>query len=76
MNLSFRAGGCGALHLAIKTALGWMSMDERIQTALLVTGDTAPRHNRSLLPITVQGDAASAVVLRRQGSRGATVARR
>ena len=70
MNLSFRAGGCGALHLAIKTALGWMSMDERIQTALLVTGDTAPRDNRSLLPITVQGDAASAVVLRRQGAQG------
>jgi 3-oxoacyl-[acyl-carrier-protein] synthase-3 len=70
MDLSFRAGGCGALHLAIKTALGWMSMDERIQTALLVTGDTAPPHNRSLLPITVQGDAASAVILRRQGTQG------
>jgi 3-oxoacyl-[acyl-carrier-protein] synthase-3 len=70
MNLSFRAGGCGALHLAIKTALGWMSMDERIRTALLVTGDTAPRDNRSLLPITVQGDAASAVVLRRDGTEG------
>jgi 3-oxoacyl-[acyl-carrier-protein] synthase-3 len=70
MDLSFRAGGCGALHLAIKTALGWMSMDERIQTALLVTGDTSPPHNRSLLPITVQGDAASAVILRRQGTQG------
>jgi 3-oxoacyl-[acyl-carrier-protein] synthase-3 len=70
MNLSFRAGGCGALHLAIKTALGWMSMDERIQTALLVTGDAAPAHNRSLLPITVQGDAASAVLLSRQGTQG------
>lgn len=70
MNLSFRAGGCGALHLAIKTALGWMSMDERLQSALLVTGDTAPRHNRSLLPITVQGDAASAVVLRRDSAQG------
>ena len=43
MNLSFKAGGCGALHLAIKTALGWMSTDKSIQTALLVTGDTAPR---------------------------------
>ena len=70
MNLSFRAGGCGALHLAIKTALGWMSMDERLQTALLITGDTAPQHNRSLLPITVQGDAASAVVLRRESAPG------
>lgn len=70
MNLSFRAGGCGALHLAIKTALGWMSMDERIQTALLVTGDAAPRNNRTLLPITVQGDAASAVLLRRVSGQG------
>jgi 3-oxoacyl-[acyl-carrier-protein] synthase-3 len=67
MNLSFKAGGCGALHLAIKTALGWMSTDETIQTALLVTGDTAPAGNRSLLPVTVQGDAGSAVILRREG---------
>lgn len=70
MNLSFKAGGCGALHLAIKTALGWMSTDESIQTALLVTGDTAPAGNRSLLPVTVQGDAGSAVILRRGGSDG------
>ena len=67
MNLSFKAGGCGALHLAIKTALGWMSTDKSIQTALLVTGDTAPAGNRSLLPVTVQGDAGSAVILRREG---------
>lgn len=70
MNLSFRAGGCGALHLAIKTALGWMSTDSNIKTALLVTGDMAPEGNRSLLPITVQGDAASAVILRRDGPEG------
>jgi 3-oxoacyl-[acyl-carrier-protein] synthase III len=70
LNLSFKAGGCGALHLAMKTALGWMSMDESIQTALLVTGDTAPAGNRSLLPVTVQGDAGSAVILRRQGTDG------
>ena len=73
MNLSFRAGGCCALHLALKTALGWMSMDERIRTALLVTGDAAPPDNRSLLPITVQGDAASAVVLQREGAQGPLV---
>jgi 3-oxoacyl-[acyl-carrier-protein] synthase-3 len=70
LNLSFKSGGCGALHLAIKTALGWMSTDESIQTALLVTGDTAPAGNRSLLPITVQGDAGSAVILRREGTQG------
>jgi 3-oxoacyl-[acyl-carrier-protein] synthase-3 len=70
MNLSFRAGGCGALHIAIKTALGWMSMDKNIGSALLVTGDMAPEGNRSLLPVTVQGDAASAVVLRRDSGEG------
>ncbi len=70
LNLSFKSGGCAGLHLAIKTALGWMSTDESIQTALLVTGDTAPQGSRSLLPITVQGDAASAVILRRQVTEG------
>ena len=70
LNLSFKTGGCAGLHLAIKTALGWMSMDESIQTALLVTGDTAPQGSRSLLPVTVQGDAASAVILRREGMTG------
>ncbi len=70
LNLSFKAGGCGALHLAIKTALGWMGTDESIQTALLVTGDTAPAGNRSLLPVTVQGDAGSALILRRDGADG------
>jgi len=70
LNLGFKSGGCGALHLAIKTALGWMSTDESIQTALLVTGDAAPAGNRSLLPITVQGDAASAVILTRKNTEG------
>lgn len=70
LNLSFKAGGCAALHLAIKTALGWMSTDEGIRTALLVTSDAAPQGNRSLLPISVQGDAASAVILRREGEEG------
>ena len=70
LNLGFKAGGCGALHLAIKTALGWMSTDENIRTALLVTGDSPPPDNRSLLPVTVQGDAGSAVILRRDGTEG------
>jgi 3-oxoacyl-[acyl-carrier-protein] synthase-3 len=70
LNLSFKSGGCAALHLAIKTALGWMRTDDNIQTALLVTGDTAPHGNRTLLPVTVQGDAASAVILKREGGEG------
>jgi 3-oxoacyl-[acyl-carrier-protein] synthase III len=70
MILSFKVGGCAGLHVAIKTALGWMSTDESIQTALLITGDAAPPGNRSLLPITMHGDAGSAVVLRRDGGQG------
>jgi 3-oxoacyl-[acyl-carrier-protein] synthase III len=73
MILSFKVGGCAGLHVAIKTALGWMTMDESIQTVLLVTGDAAPQGNRSLLPITMHGDASSAVILRRQGTEGPLV---
>ena len=70
MILSFKVGGCAGLHVAIKTALGWMTIDESIQTVLLVTGDAAPQGNRSLLPITMHGDAGSAVILRREGTEG------
>jgi 3-oxoacyl-[acyl-carrier-protein] synthase-3 len=70
MILSFKVGGCAGLHIAIKTALGWMRTDESIQTVLLVTGDAAPPGNRSLLPITMHGDASSAVILRREGLEG------
>jgi len=69
MILSFKVGGCAGLHLAIKTAVGWMSTDESIQTVLLIAGDAAPAGNRSLLPITIHGDASSAVILRREGTR-------
>jgi 3-oxoacyl-[acyl-carrier-protein] synthase-3 len=73
MILSFKVGGCAGLHVAIKTALGWMSTDESIQTVLLVTGDAAPQGNRSLLPITMHGDASSAVIVRRDGTEGPLV---
>jgi 3-oxoacyl-[acyl-carrier-protein] synthase III len=69
MILSFKVGGCAGLHVAIKTALGWMMTDESIQTVLLITGDAAPQGNRSLLPITMHGDASSAVILRREGAQ-------
>jgi len=73
MILSFKVGGCAGLHVAIKTALGWMSMDESIQTVLLITGDAPPQGNRSLLPITIHGDAGSAVILRREVGEGPTL---
>jgi 3-oxoacyl-[acyl-carrier-protein] synthase-3 len=69
MILSFKVGGCAGLHVAIKTALGWMSTDESIQTVLLLAGDAAPAGNRSLLPITIHGDAGSAVILRREAAQ-------
>jgi 3-oxoacyl-[acyl-carrier-protein] synthase-3 len=69
MILSFKVGGCAGLHVAIKTALGWMATDDSIRTVLLTTGDAAPQGNRSLLPITMHGDAASAVILRREGAQ-------
>jgi len=47
-----------------------MNTDENVQTVLLVTGDAAPPGNRSLLPITMHGDASSAVILRREGANG------
>jgi len=73
LNLTFKAGGCAGLHLALKTAIGWMGADPRIRSALLVCGDTAPAGSRSMLPITVQGDAASALVLRRDAAVGPAV---
>jgi 3-oxoacyl-[acyl-carrier-protein] synthase-3 len=73
LNLTFKAGGCAGLHLALKTAIGWMGADPQIRSALLVCGDTAPAGSRSMLPITVQGDAASALVLRRDAAVGPAV---
>lgn len=73
MILSFKVGGCAGLHVGIKTAIGWMATDESIQTVLLVAGDVAPQGNRSLLPITIHGDAASAVILRRERTQSPVI---
>ena len=40
-----------------------MNTDEDLNTALLITADTPPEGSRTLLPIAVQGDAGSAVVI-------------
>jgi 3-oxoacyl-[acyl-carrier-protein] synthase-3 len=65
LNFSFRVGGCAGLHLALKTAAALMNSDEGLRTALLVAADSPPPGSRSLLPMTVQSDAASALVLGR-----------
>jgi 3-oxoacyl-[acyl-carrier-protein] synthase-3 len=63
--LSYKVGGCGALHLAFQSAIAYMTAYDSVENVLLVTGDCPPAGNRSLLPITVQGDAGAAMVLRR-----------
>jgi len=73
LNFGFKVGGCGGLHLALKNALALMATDESLRTALLVTADSPPAGSRSLLPVTVQGDAGSAVVLSRETNQGALV---
>jgi len=70
LNLSFKFGGCAGFHLAVRLATSLMHTDTRLTTALLVATDSPPPGNRSLLPITVQGDAGSAVVLRRDAGVG------
>ena len=70
LNLSFKLGGCAGFHLAVKQAAALMRCDGRLKVALLVATDSPPPGNRSLLPITIQGDAGSAAVLRSDGGEG------
>ncbi len=64
LNLSSKFGGCAGFHLAVKQATALMRTDPRLKVALLVATDSPPPGSRSLLPITIQGDAGSAAVLR------------
>jgi len=73
LNFGFKVGGCAGLHLALKNASALMAADRNIHHALLVTADCPPAGSRSLLPVTIQGDAAGAVVLSRCAERGPTV---
>jgi 3-oxoacyl-[acyl-carrier-protein] synthase-3 len=70
LNLSFKLGGCAGLHIALKNATALMAADPTLRTALLITADSPPAGSRSLLPVTVQGDAGSAVLLRRDAGEG------
>jgi 3-oxoacyl-[acyl-carrier-protein] synthase-3 len=70
LNLSFKLGGCAGFHLAVMQAAALMRADGRLRVALLVAADSPPPGSRSLLPITIQGDAGSAAVLRADGGDG------
>ena len=73
LNFGFKVGGCAGLHLALKNAAALMKTDGDLQHALLVTTDSPPSGSRSLLPITIQGDAAGAVVVSRSVRQGPTL---
>ncbi len=70
LNLSFKLGGCAGFHLAVMQAAALMRSDTRLKVALLVAADSPPPGSRSLLPVTIQGDAGSAAVLRADGGEG------
>ncbi len=70
LNLSFKLGGCAGFHLAVLQAAALMRSDTRLKVALLVATDSPPPGSRSLLPVTIQGDAGSAAVLRSDGGEG------
>lgn len=73
LNFGFKIGGCAGLHLALKNAMALMSADRNLHHALLVTADRPPAGSRSLLPVTIQGDAAGAVVVSQRAGQGPTV---
>lgn len=73
LNFGFKVGGCAGLHLALKNASALMQADEDLHHALLVTADRAPAGSRTLYPVTIQGDAAGAVIVSRSTAQGPTV---
>ena len=73
LSMSYKVGGCAGLHMAIKNAVALMNTDANLRTALLVTADSPPPGSRTLLPIAVQGDAGSAIILTRDSGSGPTL---
>jgi 3-oxoacyl-[acyl-carrier-protein] synthase-3 len=74
--VGFSGGGSSNFMVALSSATALISENESIKTALLVTGDVTIPGNRVLNPpdpVTVLGDAASAVVLQRDAPGGTVV---
>lgn len=71
--VGFSGGGSTTFHVALDCAASLIRSDPRIDTALLLGADVTIPGNRVLNPddpLTVLGDAASAVVVRRDEPRG------
>jgi 3-oxoacyl-[acyl-carrier-protein] synthase-3 len=74
--VGFSGGGSTNLHVALDFATGLVRSDERIDTALLLAADVSIPRNRVLnpdAPLTILGDAATAVVVRRDAPRSAVL---
>ena len=70
--LSAQGSGCAGLHLALRTACALMRREPELEVALLVASDCVGSLGRCCLPVSILGDAASAVVLARSApARGA-----
>ncbi|MFC1641193.1 hypothetical protein ACFL5O_00695 [Myxococcota bacterium] len=63
MAFSTQGAGCAGLLVALRVANALLTREPRLGPALLVASDCVPAGGRSCLPISVMGDASSAVVL-------------
>lgn len=61
--LSVSGSGCAGLHLALRVSAALLAQETSIRSALLVASDCVPRGSRCCLPVSIMGDAASALVL-------------
>jgi len=74
--VGFSGGGASNFMVALSSAAAMLAENDSLKTALLVTGDTTIPGNRVLNPadpVTVMGDGASAVVLRRDAPGGIVI---
>jgi 3-oxoacyl-[acyl-carrier-protein] synthase-3 len=74
--VGFSGGGSSNFMVALSAAAAMLAENDSMKTALLVTGDTTIPGNRVLNPadpVTVMGDGASAVVLRRDAPGGIVI---
>jgi 3-oxoacyl-[acyl-carrier-protein] synthase III len=61
--MTLHGAGCAGLLLALRTAMALLASEPELSPALLVAADCVPNGGRSCLPVSVMGDAGSAVVL-------------
>jgi 3-oxoacyl-[acyl-carrier-protein] synthase III len=71
MTLGVHGAGCAGLLMALRTCRALLRTEPELAPALLVAADCVPDGGRCCLPVSVMGDAASAVVLGTTPAAGA-----